>query len=206
MENNTLQHTANKPRRTLGGRVTHIAGIILCVLLLPGFIVNTTLFISSLLNPDIPPSFIGYTPLVVESDSMSPFFTQEDLVLIRNGKDGAVYEKGEVICFKSGDVYVTHRIVKTDAGEGGGSLYTTQGDANNTPDVQSVHSEQILGSYVTHFKGLGGFVLFMQTPAGMVFCVLLPIFVIFFLFWITPKIADSLAKRKEAAAEHPDIP
>lgn len=204
MENNTTRHMAEKPRRTLGGRIVHIAGIILCILFLPGFVVNTTLLISSLLYPGIPPSFMGYTPLVVESDSMVPFFEENDLVLIRNGKDGAAYEKGDVICFRSGDVYVTHRIVKTGTGEDGNTIYTTQGDANNTPDVQSVSPEQIFGLYATHFKGLGGFVLFMQTPAGMVCCVLLPIFVIFCLFWIPPKIADHFAKRKRTA-ENPSI-
>lgn len=202
-KNNTPRHTAKKPRRTLGGRIAHIAGILLCILFLPGFIVNTTLLISSLIYPDIPPSFMGYTPLVVESDSMSPFFQQNDLVLIRNGKEAVAYEKGEVICFRSGDVYVTHRIVKTDTDENGNALYITRGDANNTPDVQPVRPEQILGSYVTHFNGLGGFVLFMQTPAGMICCVLLPILVIFCLLWIPPKIADRLAKRKQTEAAPP---
>lgn len=195
-KNNTPRHTAKKPRRTLGGRIAHIAGVILCILFLPGFIVNTTLLISSILYPDIPPSFMGYTPLVVKSDSMIPFFAQDDLVLIRNSKEGTAYENGDVICFRNGDVYVTHRIVKTDTGEDGNTVYTTQGDANNTPDVQQVFPEQILGTYVTHFEDLGGFVLFMQTPAGMVCCVLLPILVILCLFLIPPKIADRLAKRK----------
>lgn len=82
--------------RTLGGWIAHIVGFLLCTLFLPGFIVNTTLLISSLLYPDIPPSFMGYTPLVVESDSMSPFFQQDDLVIIRNSKDNADYETGTV--------------------------------------------------------------------------------------------------------------
>lgn len=201
--NNTPRHTAKKPRRTLGGRIAHIAGIILCILFLPGFIVNTTLLVSSLIYPDIPPSFMGYTPLVVESDSMSPFFVQNDLVLIRNGKEDAVYHDGDVICFRSGDVYVSHRIVGVTSGETGSSLYTTQGDANNTPDVQPVRPEQILGSYATHFEGLGGFVLFMQTPAGMLCCVFLPILIISCLFWVPQKISDRLAKRKQTEAASP---
>lgn len=196
MEKNTPRRTTKKTRRTLYGQIVHIAGIILCILLLPGFIVNITLLISSFLYPDIPPSFMGYTPLVVESDSMSPFFRQEDLVLIRNGKHGITYKDGTVICFRSGDSYVTHRIVRTETGEDGVLLYTTQGDANNTPDVRPVRPEQILGSYVTHFEGLGGFVLFVQTPPGMTCCVLLPVFAIFCLFRILPKIADRLAKWK----------
>lgn len=190
MKNKTPQHTAKKTRRKFGGRITHIAGIILCILFLPGFIINTTLLISSLLHPDIPPNFMGYTPLVAESDSMAPFFEENDLVIIRNGKDGAEYGNNTVICFRSGNAYVTHRIVKTDIGEDGNAVYITQGDANNVSDTPSVRSEQILGSYVTRFKGLGGFVLFMQTPLGMVCCVLLPILIIFSLFLLPTKISE----------------
>lgn len=202
-ENNTLQHTAKKPRCTLGGWIVHITGIILCILFLPGFIVTATLLISSFLYPDIPPSFMGYTPLVVESDSMVPFFEGNDLVLIRNGKEGEAYERGDVICFRSGDVYVTHRIVRIDTDKNGDTVYTTRGDANNTPDVQPVRPEQILGSYAAHLEGLGGFVLFMQTPVDMIQCVLLPIFVLYCLFQVPPKIADRLAKRRQRAENLP---
>lgn len=202
-ENNKRRQAAKKSSRTPIGQITNILGIILCALLLPCFIVNTTLMISSLLYPDTPPGFMGYTPLVVESDSMVPTFEENDLVVIENDKADKSYEKGDIICFRSGDVYVTHRIVKKATEYDGNIVYTTQGDANNTPDVQPVGSEQILGSYATHFKGLGGFVMFMQTPAGMVCCVLLPIVVICALFWIPSKIAGRKAKRKQAEERHP---
>ena len=63
--------------------VWNIIGIILCVLFLPGFIISTTLLVSSLIHPDFPPSCFGYTPLMVEAGSMSPLFDEEDLILAK---------------------------------------------------------------------------------------------------------------------------
>ena len=50
--------------------VWNIIGIILCVLFLPGFIISTTLLVSSLIHPDVPPSCFGYTPLMVETGTV----------------------------------------------------------------------------------------------------------------------------------------
>lgn len=179
-------------------KISNIIGIILCILFLPIFIVNVALLISYAVNPDSPPGFMGYTPLVVESDSMTPFFTKDDLVIIRNGEENQVYDNGTVICFESGNSYISHRIVKVTKKENGQLLYTTQGDANNTPDANPVNSSQILGSYVMNFKGLGGLLMFMQTPMGMICCVILPILLIFLLFYIPPKVVAAHKKRKSS--------
>ncbi len=191
------QQAADKPQRTRGGRIAMIAGIVLCAVLLPGFIVSLTLLINSLIHPGTPPDFMGYTPLIVESDSMKPFFQKNDLLIVRSAPKDEAYRKGEVICFKSEGVYITHRIVEVSR-EGDDTVYTTQGDANNTPDTDSVRPNQIVGVYRSHIKGLGGFVLYIQTPQGMVLCVMLPVFLIFGLFSAVPRMADRLSCRKKS--------
>ncbi len=199
IENSEAQRNS---RRKNFSRITSIIGIILCILILPFLIVNVTLLVSSEINPDVPPSIIGYTPLLVESGSMSPYFSVNDLIIIHNGSENEVYDKGDVICFKSGDSYVTHRIVDKKINENGELVYTTQGDANNTPDAQPVNSSQILGSCATSIKGLGGVLMFIQTPVGMIYCVILPVIILFLLFYIPPKIA---ARRKKKAVNFVDI-
>lgn len=119
-------------RRLLRPSIPNIIGAVLCVLLLPGFLIFMTLFISSLIHPGAPPSCFGFTTLMVESGSMFPFFDEDDLVLIQNGADGESYAVGDVVCFRSGDAYVSHRIVQASE-ENGETVYTTQGDVNNTP-------------------------------------------------------------------------
>ena len=179
--------------------ISNIIGIILCVLMLPGFLISMTLFISSLIHPDVPPSCFGYTPLMVQSGSMSPLFDEDDLVLVQNGASDTVYAVGDIICFHSGDAYVTHRIKESTTDENGNTVYTTQGDANNTPDKDTVRPDQILGVYKTHFKGMGKALLFIQTPVGMIVCVMLPIFLVFLLFTVPPRIA-ARKKRKHMTA------
>lgn len=193
-QHNRISH--NKSRIS----TANIVGIVLCVLLFPGFLLNSILLISSLINPDVPPSCFGITPLIVESGSMSPSFEKNDLILIRNTSENDKYEKGTVICYRSGDVYVTHRIVKVSE-ENGKTVYTTQGDANNTPDRDTVKAEQILGVYSTHFAGMGNVLLFIQTPIGMILCVLLPIFVIFLIFTVPSKISQRKRRYRYLAKE-----
>ena len=180
--------------------VANIIGIVLCVLLFPGFLINVILLISSLIKPDVPPSCFGITPLIVESGSMSPSFEKNDLILIRNTSENDKYEKGTVVCYRSGDVYVTHRIVKVSE-ENGKTVYTTQGDANNTPDRDTVGAEQILGVYSTHFAGMGNMLLFIQTPIGMILCVILPIFVIFLIFTVPSRISQRKKRYKYLTAK-----
>lgn len=180
--------------------IPNIIGIILCVLMLPGFLISMTLFIGSLIHPGVPPSCFGYTPLMVQSGSMSPLFNEDDLVLVQNSASDTVYAAGDIICFHSGDAYVTHRIKEITTDENGNTVYTTQGDANNTPDKDTVRPDQILGVYKTHFKGMGKALLFIQTPVGMIVCVMLPIFLVFLLFTVPPRIAARKKRKKHMTA------
>ncbi len=131
---------------------------------------------------------------------MAPLFDEDDLVLVRNTPENAVYYPGDVICFHSGDVYVTHRIDSIGEDENGSAVYTTKGDANNTPDRESVRSEQILGIYIAHFDGWGKALMFIQTPVGMIICVMLPIFIVILLFTVPPRIEARRKRTKKQAA------
>lgn len=176
-----------KEKRRKKMRVSDGIGILLCVLLLPVVLINMTLILHSLIHPEIPPNFLGYTPLVVESDSMAPLFQQGDLVIVKNDPQPS-YGTGDVICFKQEDTYVTHRIVGIESDPTGSPQYVTQGDANHTPDAERVSAQQILGRYQLRIEGLGTFVLFLQTPTGMVVCVLLPLAVLIGLLWLAPRL------------------
>ncbi len=169
--------------------IYNIIGIVLCVLLLPGFIVSATLLVSSWIHSDVPPSCFGYTPLIVETGSMAPVFDEDDLVLIRNSAEEASYKVGDIICFHSGNSYVTHRINEITTDEEGITVYITKGDANNAPDDGSVRADQILGIYKTRWEGMGKVFLFIQTPVGMIVCMMLPVILVLLLFFVPPIIA-----------------
>ncbi len=207
MESNQLENSNSADKlgkKTVGGKkhnfigIANIIGILLCILMLPGFIISTTLFASSLIHSDLPPSCFGYTPLIVETGSMSPVFDEEDVVLIKNSTPDMSFDVDDIICYHSGNVYVTHRIIEVTTDENGITLYTTKGDANNAADEEAVHQDQILGIYKTRFKAMGKTLMFIQTPAGMILCVMIPFCIVLLLFFVPPLIA---ARKKENSSK-----
>lgn len=112
----------------------------------------------ALFGQDLPGLF-GYSSLVVMSGSMEPAISAGDLLIIRRE---ATYQEGEVVSFLDNGSYITHRLVgQTDGG------FITQGDSNNVPDPDLIHAEQIFGRVVLVIPGLGGALLFLRTPAGI---------------------------------------
>ena len=78
-------------------------------------------------------SILGYTPLVVKSDSMAPTSSAGDLIFIKKC-DTATLKEGDIICFHTiiDNEYAlnTHRIQKIET-VGDARSYTTLGDNNN---------------------------------------------------------------------------
>lgn len=187
--------------RTAGNKALNIIGLVLCLLMLPIVIINMSMFIQSLIEPDVPPNFLGYTPVIVSSGSMSPEFEVTDLVIVKTPEDVASLEDGTVICYLSGNSLVTHRIIGQETASDGLMVYITQGDANNAPDRTRVDPSQIVGVYQTHIPELGKFALFMQTPTGITLFVVMPLLALFALYSILDQRRfKALLQEKEAQA------
>ena len=185
--------------RTAGNKALNIIGLVLCLLMLPIVIINMSMFIQSLIEPDVPPNFLGYTPVIVSSGSMSPEFEVTDLVIVKAPEDAASLEDGTVICYLSGNSLVTHRIIGQETASDGLMVYITQGDANNAPDRTRVDPSQIVGVYQTHIPELGKFALFMQTPTGITLFVVMPLLALFALYSILDQRRfKALLREKEA--------
>lgn len=83
--------------------------------------------------------------------------------------DTGTYERGDVITFRRGDGYVTHRIVdETDAG------YVTKGDANGAPDEWRVPTDDVVGELLVAVPLYGYLLWFASSTAGYLLLVLLP--------------------------------
>ena len=86
---------------------------------------------------------------------------------------------GDVISFfdpaGKGTTVVTHRV--TGITEKDGELYfRTKGDYNNTEDRLSVPEENLVGRWTeTRFAGLGRVAMFMQSTAGLIVCIGVPL-------------------------------
>ena len=169
-------------KSTLGHRILTAVGIILCVILIPMLIINCTLLIKGWANKDEVPTLFGYAPMIVLTDSMvgnnADSFSGGDLIFVKTVKPEEV-EKGDVISFfdpqGNGTSITSHRVAEI-INENGKISFKTKGDNNNTEDKLPVPAENLAGVY-TGFKivGAGRVAMFMQTPWGLIICVIVPV-------------------------------
>lgn len=140
---------------------------------------------------------------VVQSGSMEPTVKTGSLVIVQPENQ---YKKNDIITFKSrpdADIrnpglLITHRIVdiKEDKGE---VFFTTKGDANNAPDMESRPAGNVLGKVVFSIPYLGYPVGFAKTQTGFILLIVIPATIIVYSEAITIKneTAKLLAKRRK---------
>lgn len=149
-------------------------------------------------------SILGYTPLVVETDSMKPTFESEDLIFIKKC-DTSKLKEGDIITFHTiiNNQYAlnTHRIQKIDEANGVRS-YTTIGDNNNGIADQHVISDgDIVGKYIGHVSGLGKVMNFLSSSMGFLIVIVLPM-LLFFIYQVYNLIMISIRLKKAMAVEN----
>ena len=167
---------ATKEKPSTANKVLTIAGIVLCVILIPILVINVTLIIKSYVNSDEVPKIGGYAPLIVLTGSMDPQIKEGDLIFVKQ-IDASEVKEGDVIAFfdpdGNGTSILTHRVVKVDNED---SLsFRTKGDANIGEDRLPVSADKLVGIYKTRIAGAGNVAMFMQTTAGLIVCVVVPL-------------------------------
>jgi len=169
-----------KSPTSVGHKIGIAIGTVLCVLLVPILIVNITLIIRSLTNPDKVPSVGHYFPLIVLTDSMFPEIESGDLIICHTEKPENI-RVGDVIAFfdpaGNGTSIVTHSVAEITQVEGK-PAWITRGIANNADDALPVPAEKLVGVYTRRIPGLGNAVMFMQSTPGLIVCVICPILVL----------------------------
>ena len=149
-------------------------------------------------------NLFGYTPLVVESNSMSPTFKKNDLIFVKKC-DTSKLEEGDIICFHTiiDNEYAlnTHRI-QSIAESGEARSYTTVGDNNNGVADQHIISDgDIVGKYVGHISGAGKLMNFLSSSTGFLLVIVLPM-LIFFIYQVYNLIMISIRLKKAVAVEN----
>lgn len=166
----------DRPQNHVGHKILTAVGVLLCIVLLPMLLINTVLIVKGTLDDTRPPSIFGVTPLVVLSGSMddgkADAMQVGDMILVKDC-DTTALKVGDVIAFMENGYTVTHRITAVNAD----GTYITKGDANNTEDLSSRDPEDIIGIYQSRIPGLGNFAMFIQSSAGMICFVGIPLLV-----------------------------
>ncbi len=113
---------------------------------------------------------------VVQSGSMEPAIKTGSLILIRPAES---YKIGDIVTFRHriNSTPTTHRIIDEKPGDGVW-LFTTQGDANESPDMRPVKETQIMGRVMFHIPYLGYIIEIARTPWGFMALIVLPVLII----------------------------
>ena len=190
---------AEKKRRS--NPVLTAIGVVLCVILIPILIINITLIVKSYTNKDAVPDVGGIFPLIVLTDSMYPEIQSGDLIICRQASAEEI-AVGDVIAFfdpaGNGQSIVTHRVVEV-TNEDGAPAFRTRGDANNTEDRLAVKADKVVGVYRTRIPGAGKVAMFMQSTAGLIVCVILPLLLLVGIDLLRSRRLEKARKQDTAA-------
>ena len=189
--------------------ITIAVTVILIVLLFPLLCINLTLIIKGSLNPDTPPDIFGTAPLAVTTDAMAGeeegCFSDGALIFVKllEEDEKETLKEGDVITFRSEELFVTYRITEVVRGEDGSvHSFRAIGDQDAKEGVNvplTVSPENVIGVVTGSVAGLGGFAMFLQTPVGVLVFVGIP--VVAYLIYDISRIALSNKRAKAAQGE-----
>lgn len=129
-----------------------------------------------------------YRPATVMSGSMEPAFHTGSVVFI-DEKQADRVEVGDAIAFRSGDAYITHRIVSEDNGS-----FVTKGDGNECEDPWRVSREDVVGKVVLSIPMVGYFCRLLAGPPGIIAVVVITMLTILSCFIKKPAEEDEYAE------------
>lgn len=152
---------------------------VLIVLLLIGVLFSVKKYV---FKEDMP-KIIGYSYSIIISGSMEPVHSINDLIVTKEKK---IYEIDDIITYKSGDKFVTHRII--EATEDG---FITKGDANNGPDAP-IKTEDIEGKIVFVIPKAGVVIEWIRSPLGVMIMI-----VVIIMLLAVPYVVNKYKQNKE---------
>ena len=180
--------------------ITILISIVLwAVILLAALFAFTTLATRDNTNVS---SLAGYTPMIVQSDSMAPTFYAGDLIFIKKCDTSALKE-GDIITFHTiiENEYAlnTHRI-ESITEENGIRSYVTKGDNNEISDMHVISDGDIVGKYLGKLSRFGKVMEFLSSSVGFLIVIVLPL-LLFFIYQIYNLIMVGINLKKAMAVE-----
>lgn len=109
------------------------------------------------------PTIAGYKPFVVLSGSMEPDIKTGAIAYNNSHAKVEDVKVGDVIVFKAGKSFVTHRVIKINDNK----TFTTKGDANQNEDLALVKYEDFQGKTAFTIPYLGKALKLVQTRTGV---------------------------------------
>ena len=145
---------------------------------------------------------LGLQVYTVLSGSMEPEYPVGSLIYVKT-VDYRELQAGDAITFLlDKDTIVTHRIIEIlpDEEDPKTIRFFTQGDANDTPDAQSVHYKNILGTPVFTIPYMGYVSNYIQNPPGMYIAISAGAILLMLVF-LPDLFSDDRSGKKQSASK-----
>lgn len=136
-------------------------------------IVSLTILTDSYLHPDEVPSFLGWKPLIVFSDSMEPEMGSGDVAIVEE-VDVTKLKANDIVAIKDKDLVITQRILSV-TGNNENIKFKVKSDNSKTDDSQYVSADKIEGKYHFNIILLGSIAMFIQSPIGALISLSVPV-------------------------------
>lgn len=186
------------PKEKILSSVVRFAISVICVIFVLVLIVNITLIVKSYTKKQEMPSFMGYVPVIVCVDDMAPILKSGDLAICKH-IDTKDIRIDDVISFYNTDLYgdtvVTAKVMSIKV-ENDIIFFQTNVLNENSLNAVLVQSKDVVGIYKFKFIGLGKLLLFMQSTAGLILFVIIPI-ALFMAYEIIFRMRYERVKEKE---------
>ncbi|MCR5553886.1 MAG: signal peptidase I [bacterium] len=214
-------------RKKTGGEIASLTvSIVLLVLMVPVLLINVILIIGAIAHPNDVPSFFGFKPLIVLSDSMYPQIKTNDLVISKE-VDVKTIVVGDVISYREKNAdgtlgaVITHKVAKVTIDEEGVVHITTTGinnivrNSDGTPkqNVQGenvtypdepITGDQVVGKFVLRLAGFGGIIYWMQSVWGLIVCIGLPALALI-IYELVKRNAELKAEKQTSASANEEL-
>ena len=185
-----------------------IIGMVLIILFLPIIIINATLVIKGMINPEKVPTVFGYAPLIVISDSMDLEYSKDygnpgafnkgDLIFIKEINPNDLKEEDIISYFDEDNKIVSHRIIRFEEKDGV-RMIITKGDYSVSEDP-AVHPDRVIGIYKTRLAKLGGLAMFIQKPVGVLVLIGIPV-----LIYLAVDLVNKNKEKKASQAKNEEL-
>lgn len=186
------------PQKEFIKKALKVVATFFCILVVFILIVNVTLIIKGYTDKESMPSFMGYVPVIVCVDEMKPVINNGDLAVCKRVEITDI-KPDDIICYYNAAIYgesvVTKRVsnIRVDNDE---TYFETISENGDALSATLVTADDVIGVYRFRLIGAGKLLLFMQSAAGLILFVIIPI-ILFILYEVSVRVKCEKERKKQ---------
>lgn len=161
-------------------KIKKILSAIVLIIIIPILFINIIILIDSVIHPNEIPSFFGWKPFIVLSETMENEIFSGDIAVVKE-VDSKLLKAGDIIAYKEDQIVILQRIEEVTTEEGKIKYKTKSDNASEEQYSNYVLEDQIEGIFKFRISRFGNFAVWIQTPLGMIIAISIPFLILIIL-------------------------